>query len=82
MRWLIWQLVVTISVIVVEQLRELKGELKEEVDVVSGSNKFGSMSTQNASSSYGDGVLNSKESTTILDPIVVYQKGRPPYKDH
>ncbi|KAL7199221.1 hypothetical protein ACSBR2_021495 [Camellia fascicularis] len=45
---------------VVEQLRELKGELKEEVDVVSGSNKFGSMSTQNASSSYGDGVLNSK----------------------
>ncbi|KAL7205372.1 hypothetical protein ACSBR2_018337 [Camellia fascicularis] len=63
---------------VVEQLRELKGELKEEVDVVSGSNKFGSMSTQNASSSYGDGVLNSKESTTILDPIVVRQKGRPP----
>ncbi|KAL7228470.1 hypothetical protein ACSBR2_007229 [Camellia fascicularis] len=55
---------------VVEQLRELKGELKEEVDVVSGSNKFDSMSTQNASSSYGDGVLNSKESTTILDPIV------------
>ncbi|KAL7227071.1 hypothetical protein ACSBR1_022023 [Camellia fascicularis] len=65
---------------VVEQLRELKGELKEEVDVVSGSNKFGSMSTQNASSSYGDGVLNSKESTTILDPIVVRQKGRPPCK--
>ncbi|KAL7167294.1 hypothetical protein ACSBR2_037873 [Camellia fascicularis] len=65
---------------VVEQLRELKGESKEEVDVVSGSNKFGSMSTQNASSSYRDGVLNSKESTTILDPIVVRQKGRPPCK--
>ncbi|XP_028072354.1 protein FAR-RED ELONGATED HYPOCOTYL 3-like [Camellia sinensis] len=65
---------------VFNELRELKGELKEEVDVVSGSNKFGSMSTQNASSSYGDGVLNSKESTTILDPIVVYQKGRPPCK--
>ncbi|KAL7171386.1 hypothetical protein ACSBR2_036106 [Camellia fascicularis] len=35
---------------------------------------------KNASSSYGDGVLNSKESTTILDPIVVHQKGRPPCK--
>ncbi|KAL7244292.1 hypothetical protein ACSBR1_016517 [Camellia fascicularis] len=51
---------------VVASLCELKGKLKQ-VEVVCGS-------------SHGDGLLISKGSANILDPLVIRQKGRPPCK--
>ncbi|KAL7199240.1 hypothetical protein ACSBR2_021512 [Camellia fascicularis] len=53
---------------VVEQLLELKGKLKEEVEI------------HHNSTTHGDGVSKSKESRTILDPVVLRHKGRPPCK--
>ncbi|KAL7220338.1 hypothetical protein ACSBR2_013257 [Camellia fascicularis] len=53
---------------VVEQLLELKGKLKEEVEI------------HHNSTTHGDGVSKSKESRTILDPVVLRQMGRPPCK--
>ncbi|KAI8026134.1 putative pectinesterase/pectinesterase inhibitor 36 [Camellia lanceoleosa] len=65
---------------VVEQLLELKGKLKEEVEIDYGNNKSSFVSNHHNSTTHGDGVLKSKESRTILDPVVLRQKGRPPCK--
>ncbi|GMP84655.1 hypothetical protein CsSME_00038104 [Camellia sinensis var. sinensis] len=54
---------------VVEQLLELKGKLKEEVEIDYGNNN-----------THGDGLSKSKESRIILDPVSLRQKGRPPCK--
>ncbi|KAG5553462.1 hypothetical protein RHGRI_011368 [Rhododendron griersonianum] len=59
------------------RLLELKGELIES-SIVCGSNVISS--TPNNSFSIGDGVLPSKESTNILDPVTLRRKGRPPSK--
>ncbi|XP_028077431.1 protein FAR1-RELATED SEQUENCE 6-like isoform X1 [Camellia sinensis] len=64
---------------VMAHLHELKEDFKE-VEVVSGSNKHVSMVTHNESTSQGDGIVISKGSTNILDPLTVRQKGRPPCK--
>ncbi|KAL7219028.1 hypothetical protein ACSBR2_012156 [Camellia fascicularis] len=39
-----------------------------------------SVRTRNGSTSCGDGIGISKESTNILDPLVAHSKGRPPFK--
>ncbi|KAL7219692.1 hypothetical protein ACSBR2_012703 [Camellia fascicularis] len=62
---------------VVEQLFELKGKFKEEVEIDYGNNKSSFVSNHHNSTTYGDGVSKSKESRTILDPVVLRQKGRP-----
>ncbi|KAL7247237.1 hypothetical protein ACSBR2_002205 [Camellia fascicularis] len=65
---------------VVEQLLELKGKLKEEVEIDCGNNKSSFVSNHHNSTTHGDGVSKSKESRTILDPVVLRQKGRSPCK--
>ncbi|KAL7217988.1 hypothetical protein ACSBR2_011253 [Camellia fascicularis] len=65
---------------VVEQLLELKGKFKEEVEIDCGNNKSSFVSNHHNSTTYGDGVSKSKESRAILDPIGLRQKGRPPRK--
>ncbi|KAI8562748.1 hypothetical protein RHMOL_Rhmol03G0058900 [Rhododendron molle] len=62
---------------VMARLLELKGELIES-SIVCGSNVISG--TPNNSISIGDGVLPSKESTNILDPVTLRRKGRPPSK--
>ncbi|KAG5536550.1 hypothetical protein RHGRI_024090 [Rhododendron griersonianum] len=62
---------------VMARLLELKGELIES-SIVCGSNVISG--TPNNSFSIGDGVLPSKESTNILDPVTLRRKGRPPSK--
>ncbi|KAG5531088.1 hypothetical protein RHGRI_025897 [Rhododendron griersonianum] len=62
---------------VMARLLELKGELIES-SIVCGSNVISS--TPNNSFSIGDGVLPSKESTNILDPVTLRRKGRLPSK--
>ncbi|KAL7199835.1 hypothetical protein ACSBR2_022025 [Camellia fascicularis] len=66
--------------IVVEQLLELKGKLKEEVEIDCGNKKSSFVSNHHNSTTHGDGVSKSKESRTMLDPVVLRQKGRPPCK--
>ncbi|GFY98067.1 hypothetical protein Acr_12g0006080 [Actinidia rufa] len=56
-------------------VRELREEFMEP-EVVCGSNKVSG--TSNDSSSRGDGFVFSKESTNIIDPLVLCQKVRPP----
>ncbi|XP_028065479.1 protein FAR-RED IMPAIRED RESPONSE 1-like [Camellia sinensis] len=65
---------------VVEQLLELKGKLKEEVEIDYGNNKSSFVSNHHNSTTHGDGVSKSKESRIILDPVAIRQKGRPPCK--
>ena len=65
---------------VVEQLLELKGKLKEEVEIDYGNNKSSFVSNHHNSTTHGDGVSKSKESRTILDPNILRQKGWPPCK--
>ncbi|XP_028103346.1 protein FAR-RED IMPAIRED RESPONSE 1-like [Camellia sinensis] len=65
---------------VVEQLLELKGKLKEEVEIDYGNNKSSFVSNHHNSTTHGDGVSKSKESRIILDPVGLRQKGRPPCK--
>ncbi|GMP97911.1 hypothetical protein CsSME_00045997 [Camellia sinensis var. sinensis] len=65
---------------VVEQLLELKGKLKEEVEIDYENNKSSFVSNHHNSTTHGDGVSKSKESRTILDPVILRQKGRPPCK--
>ncbi|XP_028121470.1 protein FAR1-RELATED SEQUENCE 6-like [Camellia sinensis] len=65
---------------VVEQLLELKGKLKEEVEIDYGNNKSSFVSNHHNSTTHGDGVSKSKESRIILDPVALRQKGRPPCK--
>ncbi|XP_058181113.1 protein FAR-RED IMPAIRED RESPONSE 1-like [Rhododendron vialii] len=62
---------------VMGRLRELKRELIECSDDC-GSNK--ASDTPNDSCPLGDGVLPSKESRKILDPVALRRKGRPPTK--
>ncbi|KAL7188974.1 hypothetical protein ACSBR1_038773 [Camellia fascicularis] len=81
MMWLIWQLIVKIGVIWwSKQLLELTRKFNEEVEIDCGNNKSSFMSNHHNSTTHGDGVLKSKESRTILDLIVLRQKGRPPRK--
>ncbi|GMP52510.1 hypothetical protein CsSME_00018288 [Camellia sinensis var. sinensis] len=65
---------------VVEELLELKGKFKEEVEIGCGNNKSSFVSNHHNSTTYREGVLKSKESRTILDPVILHQKGRPPCK--
>ncbi|XP_058211621.1 protein FAR1-RELATED SEQUENCE 6-like [Rhododendron vialii] len=62
---------------VMGRLRELKEELIES-STVCGSNM--GLGISNDSFSLGDGVLPSKESRNILDPVPLRRKGRPPSK--
>ncbi|KAK9990128.1 hypothetical protein SO802_025113 [Lithocarpus litseifolius] len=64
---------------VMTQICEMKGELKEGGNVC-GSNKPISIDIQNDSTSCGNGLVVSKEGRKTLDPMVVYQKGRPSFK--
>lgn len=65
---------------VVEQLHELKGKLKEEVEIDCGNNKSSFVSNHHNSTTHEDGVSKSKENRTILYSVSLLQKGRPPCK--
>ena len=64
---------------VMTQICEMKGELKEGGNAY-GSNKPISIDIQNDSTSCDNGLVISKKARKILDPMVVSQKGRPPFK--
>ena len=64
---------------VMTQICEMKGELKEWGNAC-GSNKPISIDIQNDSTSCDNGLVISKKARKILDPMVVSQKGRPPFK--
>ena len=59
---------------VMTHICEMKGELKEGGNA-RGSNKPISMDIQNDSTSCDNGLVISKETRKILDPVVVCQKG-------
>ena len=60
---------------------KLKREFEEEEFACgNGNNKLIPIGIRNDSTSCGDGLVIPKETTNMLDPLVVWQKGRPPFK--
>ena len=63
------------------QMCILKREFEEEEYVCgNGNSKLIPIGICNDSTSCGDGLVIPKETTNMLDPLVVWQKGRPPFK--
>ena len=64
---------------VIAQIHQMKEGYKEKA-AICGSNMPMFTNHSSNSTSHGDGIVHTKESTNILDPFVTRSKGRPPSK--